>query len=41
MNPVLWRPDPAHVADARLTHFIQFVNARHGLALDDFETLHA
>ena len=41
MNPVLWRPDPAHTADTRLTHFIQFVNSRHGLSLQGFEALHA
>jgi acetoacetyl-CoA synthetase len=41
MNPVLWRPDPARTADVRLTHFIAFVNARHGLALTGFADLHA
>ena len=41
MNPVLWRPDAARTADVRLTHFIQFVNARHGLSLQGFEALHA
>ena len=41
MNPVLWRPDAAHIADARLTRFIQFVNERHHLTLQGFEALHA
>ncbi len=41
MNPVLWRPDGARIADTRLTRFMRFVHDRHGVALPDFAALHA
>ena len=35
----LWRPTPQRIAAAHVTAFRQFVNHRHGLQLDDYETL--
>jgi acetoacetyl-CoA synthetase len=41
MNPVLWRPDAARIADTRLTRFMHFVQERHAVELLDFAALHA
>ena len=37
----LWRPSPARVADANLTHFMRCLNARRGTQLRDYGELYA
>ena len=36
----LWQPDPARIARAHLTRFINHVAARHGIPLPDYASLH-
>jgi acetoacetyl-CoA synthetase len=40
MDQPLWRPSPAHVAQANVTAFMKLVNERHGLSIRDYAGLH-
>ncbi|HPQ94142.1 MAG TPA: acetoacetate--CoA ligase [Thiolinea sp.] len=40
-TPPLWTPSDAQVRSTRIHRFLQFVNERHGLALDGYFDLHA
>ena len=37
MKTALWTPSPERAASANITKFREFVNERHGLALDDYD----
>ena len=37
----LWQPSAARIADSNLTRFLKCVNARHALALKDYDSLYA
>ena len=41
MAQLLWEPSHRRISEANITRFIQFVNKRHGLAIDDYHTLYA
>ena len=40
MSKILWQPSPERISQSNMYRFIQFVNARHGLALADYDQLY-
>ncbi|HZK48301.1 MAG TPA: acetyl-coenzyme A synthetase N-terminal domain-containing protein, partial [Thermoleophilia bacterium] len=40
MTTLLWQPSAERVASANMTRFREFVNTRHALALDSYDSLY-
>ena len=39
-DPPLWTPSPRRIADAQLTHFLQYLHEKEGIELADYGQLH-